>query len=549
VSENVIVLDEEKARRVMNEAERLSRQSALERNFWMKGSAERLGIPLQELKTLVEARVKEREKEEAAAKAEERRQEQRAEKQREREEKRNAAAERAEDRKRKSEQEAIDKAAKEKEKAKAKALADIAKLPVAQHETKLVQLATKLDLDLTELRAEFAELIAEDKESSEPALWDVEPAALPVSAAELLSALVSKIIKHVAVQPYEALVIALWVLMAWVHDVAATHSVFLVSTSAEAESGKSTALEVAFYMAPRPASGTEITAANLVRLVDRERPTLLVDEADDLFTAKSELTKVVNASWTKFAKIPKLVNIDGRWVTQWFSPFCPKAFGLIGLKLPRPLIGRSIIIKFWPKLPGVEVPFDHCDDAEFATLRSRCARWAADNGNALATAKPLQPAGFDNRLADNWRLLLAIAESAGETWAQQVRDAAERLARTRRKPSWRQMLLQTIAKMGADGREYVLSSALVAELTCDPTSPWNEYKGYRRVGKVNEWQVAELLEAIDVFPTNCGPQRLRGYLLADFAKAFAHFRVQSSHPLTSKTKQRKTKKQQKALRG
>ena len=29
-----------------------------------------------------------------------------------------------------------------------KALADIAKLPVAQHQTKLVQIATKLDLDL-----------------------------------------------------------------------------------------------------------------------------------------------------------------------------------------------------------------------------------------------------------------------------------------------------------------------------------------------------------------------------------------------------------------
>jgi putative DNA primase/helicase len=366
-----------------------------------------------------------------------------------------------------------------------------------------------------------------------------------VTTAELLQALVAKINKHVAVHPHEALFMALWILMTWVHEVAATHSVFLVSTSAEPESGKSTGLEVLFYMVPRPASGTEITAANLVRLVDRERPTLIIDEADDLFTVKSELTKIVNASWTKFSKIPKLVNVGGTWVTQWFSPFCPKAFGLIGLKLPRPLIGRSIIIKFWPKLPGVEVSFDHRDDDEFFVLRRKCARWAADNGNALATAKPLQPAGFDNRLADNWRLPLAIGELAGETWAQQARDAAERLARTRRRPSWRQMLLQTIAKMGADGRNYVLSSALVAELTRDPTSTWNQYQSYRRVGKVNEWQVAELLEAIDVFPTNCGPKRLRGYLFADFTKAFAHFRVQSSHPLSANikhTKKRKSKK-------
>jgi len=64
--------DEEKAGRVIAEAERLSRQSALERTFWMKRSAERLGINVEELKIMVEAAVKEREKKEAEAKAEER---------------------------------------------------------------------------------------------------------------------------------------------------------------------------------------------------------------------------------------------------------------------------------------------------------------------------------------------------------------------------------------------------------------------------------------------------------------------------------------------
>jgi hypothetical protein len=61
---------------------------------------------------------------------------------------------------------------------------------------------------------------------------------------------------------------------------------------------------------------------------------------------------------------------------------------------------------------------------------------------------------------------------------------------------------------------------LVAELTREPTSPWNEYS---RLGKVTQRQVADLLEALDIFPTLCGPERLRGYLLADFDKAFSHF--------------------------
>ena len=114
--------DEEKAGLVIAEAERLSRQSALERTFWMKRSAERLGINVEELKILVEAAVKEREKKEAEAKAEERRQEQRVERQRGSEEKRRRASERAEERRCKVEQEAIDNAAQAKEKAKQKAL-------------------------------------------------------------------------------------------------------------------------------------------------------------------------------------------------------------------------------------------------------------------------------------------------------------------------------------------------------------------------------------------------------------------------------------------
>ena len=40
------------------------------------------------------------------------------------------------------------------------------------------------------------------------------------------------------------------------------------------------------------------------------------------------------------------------------------------------------------------------------------------------------PVGFDNRLGDNWRLLLAIAELAGDTFAgRQARQAASKLSK------------------------------------------------------------------------------------------------------------------------
>ena len=52
-----------------------------------------------------------------------------------------------------------------------------------------------------------------------------------------------------------------------------------------------------------------------------------------------------------------------------------------------------------------------------------------DNVATLKTAVPELPAGFDNRLADNWRLMLAIADLAGGEWADQARQAATAIAR------------------------------------------------------------------------------------------------------------------------
>ena len=47
------------------------------------------------------------------------------------------------------------------------------------------------------------------------------------------------------------------------------------------------------------------------------------------------------------------------------------------------------------------------------TLASRAARWAADNLDALRGADPALPAVLNDRQADNWRMLVAIADLAG----------------------------------------------------------------------------------------------------------------------------------------
>jgi hypothetical protein len=124
------------------------------------------------------------------------------------------------------------------------------------------------------------------------------------------------------------------------------------------------------------------------------------------------------------------------WQTVWFDPFTPKAIALLDRNLPTATRTRCIELRMHPKLPDEEVePFNQLDDAEFAVLRRKFARFAIDNAAMLKEARPVMPADLNNRAAANWKLLLAVAELAGGQWPQRAREAAERLSQSRRKPS------------------------------------------------------------------------------------------------------------------
>jgi hypothetical protein len=218
----------------MVEVDRLTRLSPNEWKLWYRKSAQTLGVAPETLCDIIEAKLKDIKAAERAAETEKRRQEARAEKSRE------------------CAQRDIDKAAARKSKDKAKAFADIAKLPSDCTEPELTRVSERLGEDLTALRDEFSEYAESsvDETAAMPStVWRVEPWPEPVVTATLLRDLIAKIDQHFAARhPHEVLAIALWVTMAWVHEVAATHSAFLMATSAEPDSGGgqlSTALLIA----------------------------------------------------------------------------------------------------------------------------------------------------------------------------------------------------------------------------------------------------------------------------------------------------------------
>jgi hypothetical protein len=152
-----------------------------------------------------------------------------------------------------------------------------------------------------------------------------------------------------------------------------------------------------------------------------------------------------------------------------------------GRRLPDTTISRCIIIDLKRKRPGERADhFKHIDDDGLAGLRRKALRWAIDNGATLkAAAEPDMPAGFDNRLGDNWRLLFQIAERVGGDWPVRARDAAAALSgKTAEDASIGVKLLADIRAIFAEkATDRFASAALCEALAAVEDRPWVEWKG------------------------------------------------------------------------
>ena len=67
-------------------------------------------------------------------------------------------------------------------------------------------------------------------------------------------------------------------------------------------------------------------------------------------------------------------------------------------------------------------------NVRFKLLRSRILRWTTDIKEDLQYHKPSMPKIDNDRAFDNWYSLIAIAELAGEQWAEKARTAAIHLS-------------------------------------------------------------------------------------------------------------------------
>ncbi len=203
---------------------------------------------------------------------------------------------------------------------------------------------------------------------------------------------------------------------------------YLAITSPEKRSGKSRLLEVLQRLTARPWFTVLPSEAVVFRKIQKDAPTLLLDDLDAIYGKKARehegLRAILNAGSRRGTTVPRCVppNFD----VKDFPVYCPKALAGIG-ELPDTVADRSIPIRLARKKKTEKIRRFRWREADAAAapIIASLEAWGASTD--LSEARPEIPEELNDRAADGWEGLLAIADAAGVDWPEAARDAAKHL--------------------------------------------------------------------------------------------------------------------------
>jgi hypothetical protein len=248
-----------------------------------------------------------------------------------------------------------------------------------------------------------------------------------VDGATLLNDVVSLVRRYIVLQSQEqADAIALWILHTFAFT--AWHiSPILSITGPEKRCGKSTLMDLLEALCRNSIKTENISMPALFRTIERDQPTLLIDEADTFLRQHEELRGILNSGHRRNGRV---IRCSGdNFEPRHFRTFCPKAIAQIG-DLPDTVADRSIPIAMIRKKPGELVELLRGDRlaAQATIFRSRMLRWTTDNLASFSALDPDVPSVLNDRNQDNWRPLLSLADTVGGEWPKKARQAASRIS-------------------------------------------------------------------------------------------------------------------------
>jgi putative DNA primase/helicase len=421
------------------------------------------------------------------------------------------------------------------------ALQFLASLPSIEYKRSRNSEAKRLGIELDELDRLVTQRkqSAQSKEINEDRspTGDFHPSKEPVNGATLLQQLITMIKRHIVLPPFAAIAIALWIIRTHAHDLFEINP-RLAFLSPERRCGKTRALETVSLLTPRSVMASNVTPAVLFRAIEAIEPTLFLDEIDTFKDAHPELLGILNSGHRKKgASVLRCVGKDHE--PKAYSTWCRGiAYGGIGT-LAGTQLDRTIVIAMQRRakneiIEPLRLTGRHGEaiQKEFTKLGQAIARWARDHASALKEADPQIPDQLNDRAADNWSPLLAIADLIGGPWPDKARNAAISLSGSMEadEESIGIQLLHDIRECFEESRRQITSHDLCNKLAQLEERPWQLWVNGR---PISQPQLAAILRTFGIRSQDIWEEgrSKKGYVRESFAQAFKRYLGDySQHP-------------------
>ena len=301
----------------------------------------------------------------------------------------------------------------------------------------------------------------------------------PIDGAAVLDQLHAILTRYVILpSPEAAIAVALWTAATHAQQSWA-HAPRLVIRAPEKRCGKSRLLDIIEGTCHAPLITVNASPAAVYRAIGGDvPPTLLVDEADTIFGGKNaeaneDLRGLLNAGHQRNRPAIRWDSATRR--LERIPTFAMAALAGIGA-MPDTIEDRAVVIRMRRRAPGETVaPFRHRRDRPALTrLAAALADWLAGYLAELETAEPAMP--LEDRAADTWEPLIAVADLAGKDWPELARHAALVLTADHDQAavSDRIRLLSDCRTAFGDA-DALPTTTLITRLRADPEAPWCDH--------------------------------------------------------------------------
>ena len=347
---------------------------------------------------------------------------------------------------------------------------------------------------------------------------------------ELVAEVEAFITRYVVLPDAASLPLTLWTVATHAFD---TFDCFpyLALLSPVKRSWKTRCLEVLELLCRSPRRITAPTEAALFRMIQKWKPTLLLDEMETLTQKKSEraqwINGLLNAGLRKGATVPRCDGHSHALVE--FSVFCPKALAAIR-RLPDTVLDRSVVVYMQRRKPNEPVS------------RFRFSRAKSEAAEILARLDPIlkEVIPHVSRAYEEAPPLHLLTDREEECFSP-LFALCSVLAPTRLSDLKRDVLKLTAAKAGDD-----LDDSLSMRLLSDVKSVWPDGQGgiltrdlLQRLREIEDAPCADerqlsprglarFLRPFRVIPraVRVGEAHGKGYILEEFEAAWARYMAQ-----------------------